>query len=123
MNITPLFEQIEHLRHPDKGCPWDQKQTLDSYAKPLIGEAEELVEALAAGDLGHVREEAGDLLWNLCFVIRLGEEAGAFTRQQVMADILAKMERRHPHVFGEVEANTPEEALAAFKAAKAQERK
>jgi NTP pyrophosphatase (non-canonical NTP hydrolase) len=122
MDLTPIFEQIQRLRDPESGCPWDRDQTLEAYLDPLRGESEELVEALRSGDAEHIREEAGDLLWNLCFVIRLAEERGAFERREVVAEVLEKMTRRHPHVFGDVVADTPEEALQAFRAAKAREK-
>ncbi|MBN1256997.1 MAG: nucleotide pyrophosphohydrolase [Planctomycetes bacterium] len=123
MDLKPIFKQIETLRNPDGGCPWDQAQVLEEYLKPIASEAEELLAALQAGDMENVCEEVGDLLWNLCFVIHMAEERGEFTREEVLSEITAKMVRRHPHVYGDVVANTPEEALAAFKKAKAEEKK
>ncbi|MFP4541801.1 MAG: MazG nucleotide pyrophosphohydrolase domain-containing protein [Opitutales bacterium] len=123
MNPASIFEQIRRLRDPEDGCPWDREQTLEGYGTCVLGEAEELAEALASGDLEQVREEAGDLLWNLCFVVHLAEERGAFAGADVVRDVVAKMKRRHPHVYGDVSAATPEEALAAFRAAKAEEKR
>ncbi|MFH0910523.1 MAG: MazG nucleotide pyrophosphohydrolase domain-containing protein [Planctomycetota bacterium] len=122
MNLDPIFEQIATLRHPQTGCPWDLSQTLEAYLDPIAGEAGELVEALQSGNRAHIREEAGDLLWNLCFVIALAEEEGAFTREDVLHDVVAKMRHRHPHVYGEEIARTPDDALAAFRRAKAREK-
>ncbi|MHC4884093.1 MAG: MazG nucleotide pyrophosphohydrolase domain-containing protein [Planctomycetota bacterium] len=122
MDLTPLFEQIKTLRHPETGCHWDRKQTMADTFKNIMGEAEELSEAIQSGDRAHIREEAGDLLWNLCFVMALAEEEGTFSREEVMKEVMEKMTRRHPHVFGDETANTPEEALAAFMRAKQAEK-
>jgi uncharacterized protein YabN with tetrapyrrole methylase and pyrophosphatase domain len=121
-DLGPLFSQIARLRAPQGGCPWDKEQTLPKTAKSVRGEAEELAEALAAGDGDGIREEAGDLIWNLCFVLHLAFEQGICTPEEVLAEVIEKMTRRHPHVFGDLKAETPEEALAAFKAAKAKEK-
>ncbi len=122
MDISKIFEQITCLRHPETGCAWDKKQILESYLEPIKEEAEELVSAIKNNDVENICEEAGDLLWNICFVITLAEEKGLFTREKVVNDILAKMKRRHPHVFGDIKANTPEEALQAFLNAKKNEK-
>ncbi len=123
MDLDPIFEQIAALRHPETGCPWDRAQTITGYLEPIEEEARELVDALRSGDPAQVREEAGDLLWNLCFAIRLAEETGALSREDVVRDVVRKMRGRHPHVFGNESAATPEEALRAFKRAKARQRK
>lgn len=122
MPISDIFEHIRHLRDPENGCPWDRKQTFSSFAECIESEAEELAEAMRAGDHLHMREEAGDLLWTLAFVVHMADEEKAFNLSEVVAEVVEKMRRRHPHVFGESTASTPEEALASFRAAKAKEK-
>ncbi len=117
-----LYRLAERLRQPD-GCAWDRDQTLASCTKHLREEVEELCEALEKGDAASIREEAGDLLWNVAFAVRLCEEKGLFARDAVVTGILEKLVRRHPHVFGAERAATPEEALAAFNRMKAEERR
>ncbi len=117
-----LFRLAERLRQPD-GCAWDREQTLASCAKHLREEVEELCEALQKGDSAAMREEAGDLLWNIAFLVCLAEEKGLFARDAVVMGILEKLVRRHPHVFGGETAATPEEALASFNRAKKREKK
>ncbi|MHC4874626.1 MAG: MazG nucleotide pyrophosphohydrolase domain-containing protein [Planctomycetota bacterium] len=122
MNLTDIFTQIAHLRDPEKGCPWDKKQVLENYLEPIREEADELIKAIENNDIDNICEEAGDLLWNICFVISLAEEKGLFKRNDVAERVFSKMKNRHPHVFGDVKADTPEEALKAFKNAKAKEK-
>lgn len=132
MDLTPLVELIRALRHPETGCAWDRAQTLPDLIQPLREEMEELAEAIQAYvvakekgmdilSIGEsIREEAGDLLFNLMFVLSLAEGEGLLTLEATLQGILNKMRARHPHVFGGVVAKTPEEARAAYLAAKAQ---
>jgi len=98
---------IETLRG-ENGCPWDRKQTPETMARYLIEEVYELVDAIVAKDAEAVCEEAGDVLFQLFFVIHLFVAAGRFTFTEVIDRNIEKMKRRHPHVFGDVTANTPE---------------
>ena len=93
-----LLMLIARLRGPD-GCPWDQAQTKADIGRYLLEEAYEVLEALE-GPPDHLREELGDLLFQILFITRMAEEAGEFTTADVLTDITAKMVRRHPHVFG-----------------------
>lgn len=122
MNLTDIFEQISQLRDPEKGCPWDKKQVLENYLEPIKEEADELIKAIENNDIENICEEAGDLLWNICFVITLAEEKGLFKRTDVAEKVFNKMKNRHPHVFGNVKADTAEKALQAFMTAKQQEK-
>lgn len=118
-----LLKICRDLRDPAKGCPWDKAQTFETFAENVTGEAREVVAALQAGDFPHLREELGDLLFNLCFLINLAEEQGRFTREEVITGIAEKMVRRHPHVYGDAVAHTAEEAAALFYQAKAGEKR
>ena len=104
-SIDRLVALIERLRG-EGGCPWDQKQTPTTMTRYLIEEAYELVDAILAGNPEAVCEEAGDVLFQLLFVLHLFGEAGHFSVQDVIDKNLAKMVRRHPHVFGDTTAKT-----------------
>ncbi len=103
-------------------CPWDRAQTLRSYRHCLVEEAQEVALAVERGDVANLQEELGDALFTLGFLVNLAAEQGAFTFDDVVEGAHAKLVRRHPHVFGDVLAATPEEAIAAFERAKAAER-
>ena len=109
------------LRSPD-GCPWDREQTMADLARYIKEEADEVVEAVAEGRPEAIAEELGDLLFNIIFATRLGEEAGAFDMNEVITGIRDKMVRRHPHVFGDAKADTPEEVLEHWNRVKAAEK-
>ena len=112
---------IRQLRG-DGGCPWDRAQSMRSFRHCLVEECREVAMAIERGDLDNLCEELGDALFAIGFLINLADERGAFALDDVIEHNLEKMVRRHPHVFGDVAASTPEEALAAFEAAKAAER-
>ena len=116
-----IFQLAKRLRDPG-GCPWDAEQTLASAAKCLREEVQELSEAVDAADPAHIREEIGDCLWNIAFLIYLCEEKGLFAHDEPFMAILEKLVRRHPHVFGSEKAATAEEALKAFNREKAREK-
>lgn len=95
-----LIDLITRLRQPD-GCPWDRKQTPDTFRVYLIEELHELLEAIDLDDRELIKEELGDLIFQVLFLENLYEEQRAFTLSEVLDNITAKMIRRHPHVFGE----------------------
>ena len=95
-----VLELLRRLRAPD-GCPWDREQTPRSLLPYLIEEAHEVAHAIEAGDDEAVRDELGDLMLHLAFQIVIAEEQGRFDLRAVAGGLLAKMVRRHPHVFGE----------------------
>lgn len=99
VKLRELIALIERLRGPD-GCPWDRAQTTSDIGRYLIEEAYEVVEAIEDTP-AHLREELGDLLFHILFLARMAEEAKEFTLVDLLAEITAKMIRRHPHVFGD----------------------
>lgn len=105
-----LYDIIKKLRAPD-GCPWDQKQTPDSIKENIIEEAYECVDAIIENDNAHVCEELGDLYLLATFVGIMYEEKSDFTFDDIFENICSKLVRRHPHVFADSEANTPEEVI------------
>lgn len=104
-------------------CPWDRKQTLRDLAGYLLEECYEVLDALAAEDLGELEGELGDLLFQVVFLSRLGAERGAFTLASVARRIEAKMVARHPHVFGAAEVADAEAVKTQWETLKAEERK
>ncbi|HZF26940.1 MAG TPA: nucleoside triphosphate pyrophosphohydrolase [Steroidobacteraceae bacterium] len=98
--IEQLLQIMARLRSRDGGCPWDLEQTFASIAPYTIEEAYEVADAIESGDPEQLRDELGDLLFQVIFHSRLAEEAGRFQFDDVVAAICDKMTRRHPHVFG-----------------------
>lgn len=121
--MARLLEIMARLRDPERGCPWDREQTWASIAPHTIEEAYELADAIGRGEPGHVRDELGDLLFQVVFQARIAEEQGLFGFEDVAAAIGDKLERRHPHVFGEATIGSAAEQTAAWEAHKAAERR
>lgn len=103
--IDRLLRIMARLRDPQHGCEWDREQTFASIAPYTIEEAYEVAEAIARSDLAALREELGDLLLQVVFHARMAEEAGHFGFDDVAAAIVAKLEARHPHIFGQAPAS------------------
>lgn len=99
MTIEPLLALMAALRDPETGCPWDIAQTHASIAPYAVEEAHEVVDAIRRDDPEDLRDELGDLLFQVVFHARMAEEAGRFGFADVVGAIVAKMIRRHPHVF------------------------
>ena len=99
-DLQKLLDLVARLRAPD-GCPWDREQKLADIRAYLLEEAHETAAAIDAGDWGELAEELGDLLFQVAFIGRLAEEAGAFSLSQVVDRVHHKMVARHPHVFGD----------------------
>jgi ATP diphosphatase len=97
--VTALLELMVKLRDPQRGCPWDQKQTFASIAPYTIEEAYEVADAIERGDPVQLRDELGDLLFQVVFHAQLARERGWFDFAQVASAIHEKLVRRHPHVF------------------------
>jgi ATP diphosphatase len=104
-----LLELMARLRDPARGCPWDREQTFASIAPFTIEEAYEVADAIDRGDPGQLRDELGDLLFQITFHSRMAQERGWFDFADVAAAIHDKLVRRHPHVF----ADAPMEGLEA----------
>jgi MazG family protein len=126
MQSLPPLERLRaimaRLRDPERGCPWDLAQDFRSIAPYTVEEAYEVAEAIRQGDMGALQDELGDLLLQVVFHARMAEEAGAFALDDVATSIANKMLRRHPHVFGEGDAATPEAVTKSWEAIKAEER-
>jgi len=120
--IDRLIEIMAALRTPGTGCPWDLEQDFRSIAPYTIEEAYEVAEAIELGDLGELRDELGDLLLQVVFHSRMAQEQGAFAFPDVVAAICDKLVRRHPHVFGDGGASTPEGVTAQWSEIKAAEK-
>jgi tetrapyrrole methylase family protein/MazG family protein len=118
-NITDLIGIMRILRSPD-GCPWDKVQTHESIRQNFIEETYEAVEAIDKGDSPFLREELGDVLMQVIFHSLMEEEEGRFNFDDVCDDVCKKLIIRHPHVFGNVEADTPDEVLRNWDAIKMQ---
>lgn len=117
-----LLEVMRRLRGPG-GCPWDRAQTHESLVPYLLEEANEAADALLGGNPKEMAEELGDVLLQVAFHSVIAEEEGRFTYEDVERAIVEKLIRRHPHVFGEASARTPEEVKARWEALKAEEGK
>jgi tetrapyrrole methylase family protein / MazG family protein len=120
-NLPDLIALMARLRGPD-GCPWDRKQTTASLKPFLIEECYEVVDALDEGKPDKVKEELGDLLFQIIFHSRIAEENGEFTVQDVIATNIEKMTRRHPHVFGTARLSTDQEVLSNWEDIKKKEK-
>lgn len=112
-----LLDLMARLRGPG-GCPWDREQTRDSLKPFLIEEAYEVLEALDPGNRDALLEELGDLLFQVVFHAQLAQELGEFSMRDVLQHLVAKMTRRHPHVFGDRPVSSAREALAQWEAIK-----
>ncbi|HUE11139.1 MAG TPA: MazG family protein, partial [Steroidobacteraceae bacterium] len=119
--LLELLSIMERLRAPG-GCPWDRQQTFASIAPYTIEEAYEVADAIARGDAAHLKDELGDLLFQVVFLAQIAREAGEFDFEAVAAAICDKLVRRHPHVFGDRGPLTVAEQNAAWEEAKARER-
>ncbi len=110
------------LRDPVSGCPWDKEQDFASIAPYTIEEAYEVQSAIAAGDPAQLKDELGDLLFQVVYHAQLAQERGWFGFDDIAQAITDKMVRRHPHVFGDAAARDAGAQTAAWEAQKAQER-
>jgi tetrapyrrole methylase family protein/MazG family protein len=113
---------MARLRGED-GCPWDREQTSESIKPYLVEETYEVLEAIDEQDPAKLKEELGDLMLQIVFHAQMAEEAGAFTVRDVLAAINDKLVRRHPHVFGDVKADTAQEVLFNWEQIKQTERR
>ena len=101
--IDRLTAIMRRLRDPERGCEWDREQSFATIAPYTIEEAYEVADAIERADMADLKDELGDLLLQVVFHARMAEEAGHFTLDDVLARICTKMERRHPHIFGDAE--------------------
>jgi tetrapyrrole methylase family protein / MazG family protein len=118
--LLDLVRVVARLRGPD-GCPWDRAQTHRSLRRHLLDEAYELLDAIEDGDPGRLREELGDLLLQAVFHAQMAADDGDFDIDDVAEVTVEKLIRRHPHVFADVEAETPDQVYANWERIKAEE--
>ena len=122
-DIRRLIDIMAALRDPVHGCPWDVEQTFASIVPFTIEEAYEVADAVERGSSEDLREELGDLLLQVVFHARMAEEAGLFDFGGVVEAITAKLVRRHPHVFGDARAFSPDDVKALWGRVKADEKR
>lgn len=122
MDIQELLNIMEKLRG-EKGCPWDREQTRNSLKPYIIEEAYELIEAIEEKDPEKIKEELGDLLFQIVFQCQIAKERSEFEMSDVVAAIGQKMTSRHPHVFGNGECKNPEEVIRQWEVLKKNEGK
>jgi MazG family protein len=120
--LERLLAIMARLRDPQHGCPWDREQTWASIAPHTLEEAYELADAIQRGDAGSVRDELGDVLFQVVFQARIAEEGGLFDFEDVAAALADKLERRHPHVFGAARIDSAAEQTQAWEQHKRAER-
>ena len=116
-----VLQLLERLRGPN-GCPWDRKQTHRSMTDMLLEECYELIEAIEGNNIEEMIGELGDVLFHVAFQARIAEEAEEFTHGQVFEALISKLVRRHPHVFGDVQAGDAEQVVANWDAIKRDEK-
>ena len=118
-NLDRLLDIMRTLRHPETGCEWDRAQRFETIVPHTIEEAYEVADAVARGDISDIRDELGDLLFQVVFQARIAEEAGLFDFDAVAEAIANKLEARHPHIFGNatLPGGMREERWEAIKAA------
>lgn len=121
-DIWRLLTIMARLRDPQGGCPWDLRQTFATIAPYTVEEAYEVADAIDRGDLDDLKDELGDLLFQVVFHARMAEEQGAFGFRDVVAAISDKMERRHPHVFAGMSIADSDALNAMWDAEKKKER-
>jgi nucleoside triphosphate diphosphatase len=121
-DIGRLLEIMAALRTPKTGCPWDLEQNFATIAPYTLEEAYEVADAIVRNDLADLREELGDLLLQVVFHARMAQEQGAFDFGDVVEAITEKLIRRHPHVFGEEQAASPERVKGLWDRIKAEEK-
>ncbi len=121
-DIQPLADVMRTLREPG-GCPWDREQTHKSIRSNMIEEVYEYLEAVDADDVAGMREELGDVLMQVVFHARMAQEAGLFDLQDVIDEVVDKLIRRHPHVFGDTNVDGSDDVLRNWEAIKKEEKK
>ncbi len=118
-----LIDIMATLRDPQVGCPWDVAQSFESVAPFTIEEAYEVADAIARKDMEDLKDELGDLLFQVVFHARMAEEQGSFDFDAVALAVCEKMIRRHPHVFGDTRINSADDQIRSWEKLKQTERK
>lgn len=113
---------MKSLRDPETGCPWDREQSMDSIRGYTLEEAYEVVDAIERGSMEDIRDELGDLLFHIIFYAEMANEQGAFDFPELVEKAAAKLERRHPHVFADMEVENSEQVKKIWEQNKQKER-
>ncbi|MCC8422495.1 nucleoside triphosphate pyrophosphohydrolase [Photorhabdus thracensis] len=120
--IERLLGIMAQLRHPQQGCPWDKEQTFKTIAPYTLEETYEVIDAIERGDFSDLKEELGDLLFQVVFYAEMGKEQQLFDFDDICNAISDKLERRHPHIFGQQQNISSDVAISGWEKRKAQER-
>lgn len=120
--LNRLLSLMQTLCDPARGCPWDRQQTFATIAPYTLEETYEVLDAIQREDFTDLRDELGDLLFQIVFYARMAEEEGRFNFDDICNAISDKLERRHPHIFGSAEAESAAEVLQNWEAIKQDER-
>jgi ATP diphosphatase len=121
-HLSRLLKIMQQLRDPKTGCPWDQKQTFASIVPHTIEETYEVADAIFSGNMAEIKDELGDLLFQIVFYAQLAKEQGDFEFEDIAQAICDKLVRRHPHVFQTTELKTDDELNLQWEKIKLQER-
>ncbi|WP_158971374.1 nucleoside triphosphate pyrophosphohydrolase [Paraglaciecola sp. L3A3] len=121
--LDKLLQIMQQLRDPENGCPWDKEQTFESIVPHTIEETYEVADAIFNGDMSEIKDELGDLLFQVVFYAQLGKEQGDFEFDDIAQAINDKLIRRHPHVFSESQAEQNIDLSAQWEQIKSEERK
>ena len=121
-NVAKLLRVMEQLRDPQTGCPWDKQQTFDTIVPFTIEEAYEVADAIEHGNMTDIKDELGDLLFQVVFYAQLGREQNEFDFEAIAGTVAEKLIRRHPHVFSDANVNSTQEVKLNWEAIKRQER-
>jgi ATP diphosphatase len=121
--IKKLLEIMAALREPETGCPWDIEQNFKSISAYTVEEAYEVADAIERDDMSDLRDELGDLLFQVVYHAQLASEQGDFGFLEVVEAINEKLVRRHPHVFADEEAGNKQQLMEAWEQHKSEERK
>lgn len=122
-SIDTLLDIMAKLRHPETGCPWDREQTFETIARYTIEEAYEVSDAISRRDQTNLKDELGDLLFQVVFYAQMAREQGLYDFNGITQAVIEKMIRRHPHVFGNTPVASEAEQSVAWETHKAAERK
>jgi len=120
--LNHLITVVARLRDPESGCPWDLAQTPETLIPYVIEEAYEVVAAIKSGDKTAIAEELGDLLLQVVLQAQIASDEGNFSLEEVARGITDKLIRRHPHVFGELSLENPEQVRQNWEKIKAEEK-
>lgn len=121
-NVSRLLWVMEQLRDPETGCPWDKQQSFSTIVPYTIEEAYEVADAIEYGDMNDIKDELGDLLFQVVFYAQLGKEQNEFDFEAIAGAVADKLIRRHPHVFADTNVSSTDEVKQNWEAIKQQER-